>query len=137
MNDPITIMEALVRRINRESSCPSILVVEDDSDYASLVRAWFENLPYDLEFAANGEDAVERLSAKKFNLVWLDLQLPGISGVEVLRCVQDVPTIVVTGYPNSDLWREALALKKAFVLINKPDNLQEMKRILNTFKLHD
>jgi CheY-like chemotaxis protein len=130
----IQTMEELVRKLRESSSIPKILIVEDDVSYASLIRTWFEDLPYELEFAYSGEDAVERLSTKAFNLLWVDLKLPGLSGVDVIRHAKEVPAIVVKGYPNTDLAKEAHGLG-VILVYGKPDNLQELKRFLNTFNL--
>lgn len=135
IQDPIKVMETLVKRIKGIAARPRILVVEDELDYVSLLQNWFTGLSYDLHFCHTGEEAIKRLYLDKYNLVWLDLKLPGVSGVEVLKHCQNLDTIVVTGYPDSDLAREAFKLGTGLVY-RKPDNLQELKRFLQTFNLN-
>lgn len=114
---------------------PSIMVVEDDIDYVRLLKRWFDGMNYDLVFCLTGEEAISQLSARKWNLVWLDLKLPGITGVQVLDNIKDIPVLVVTSYPNSDLASEAM--KRGGVLVmRKPETTEELKKFIKQFNLH-
>ena len=63
----------------------SILVVEDDSDLRKLIRLRLERTGHTVEEAATGEEALGLVSENPYDLVVLDVQLPGIDGWEVAR----------------------------------------------------
>jgi|SRR5579864_5209586 len=77
-----------------------ILIVEDDSPLAMVIAQAFKSEDHVTEIAANGEDALQRLQQSKFDLLILELNLPGISGKEVLTTVRshdfDLPILILT-----------------------------------------
>jgi len=78
---------------------PRILVVDDEPNIVELVKLYLEREGYQVEDAANGRDALSRLSAVNPELVVLDLMLPDIDGFEVCRQIRtksDVPILMLT-----------------------------------------
>ncbi|MDQ3908751.1 MAG: response regulator [Acidobacteriota bacterium] len=82
-----------------------ILLVEDEPDNRDLVRMFLESDGHEIETAATGEDAVERASARPFDLVLMDLSLPGeFDGLEatrrlrLLRSMDSVPVVALTAH---------------------------------------
>ncbi len=78
-----------------------IVVVEDDAEMRSIIREVVENDGFDVTAVSNGEALIAMLGHHHPDLVILDLTLPGIHGLDVLRRLQadsrPVPTIVVSG----------------------------------------
>jgi len=78
-----------------------ILLVEDDPTISDLVREGFADEPMTLELAADGPTGLERASSAPFDVVLLDIELPGYDGLELLRRLRasgsDVPVIILTG----------------------------------------
>ena len=74
-----------------------ILVVEDERKIADAVREGLEAEQYDVAVERNGVDAVERISRDAFDLVLLDLGLPGCDGFQVLKAIRAraIPTRVL------------------------------------------
>ncbi|MCB0325627.1 MAG: response regulator transcription factor [Bdellovibrionales bacterium] len=66
----------------------TVLVVEDDDDIALAVRHELESLGHTVKMAGNGELALAILEEKTFDLVVLDLKLPRLDGLEVLRSIR-------------------------------------------------
>ena len=64
---------------------PSVLVVEDDQDIAQLVRLHLQDLPCHVKLAADGIVGLAEAQAKDYDLIILDLKLPGLDGLEVCR----------------------------------------------------
>jgi len=62
-----------------------ILVVEDENDLAVPMKDWLTREQHVVEIVGNGVDALDRLKVYKYDVVVLDLMLPGISGIEVCR----------------------------------------------------
>lgn len=78
------------------------LLIDDEED---LVSALAERLGFrgiEAEFAVSGAEALEKMSQAQFDVVLLDLKLPGMSGIEVLRELRrsypDVPVLLITGH---------------------------------------
>jgi DNA-binding response OmpR family regulator len=76
-----------------------VLVVEDDERIRSSMRLALEEEGYEVDDVASGEDAVTRFQDDPFDLVLIDLMLPGIDGFETCRALRrqsTVPVIMVT-----------------------------------------
>jgi two-component system, OmpR family, copper resistance phosphate regulon response regulator CusR len=83
-----------------------ILVVEDERKLAGVLAAALQAEHYDVVVAASGEDGFYRLSAAQFDLVVLDLMLPGRSGLEILETLRerrvDTPVLILTARDGVD-----------------------------------
>ncbi|MBV5326167.1 MAG: response regulator transcription factor [Chlorobium sp.] len=83
-------------------SDPLLLVVEDDQNLAKLLGYNLERAGYRHQLSPTGEDALEQLAKRRFDLVLLDLMLPGIDGFDVCRRIRqnqllrDIPIIMLT-----------------------------------------
>lgn len=76
-----------------------ILIVDDDKDICSLVKAYLERSEFEVEVAHDGPMAKTAVSRQPFDLVLLDVMLPGQSGLELcreFRARQDVPIIMLS-----------------------------------------
>lgn len=76
-----------------------ILVVEDDASIQALLHDFLEEAGYSVVLAADGVDALAKFSGQNFDLILLDIMLPGIDGYrvcEVIRQKSDVPVIMLT-----------------------------------------
>ncbi|HYM25577.1 MAG TPA: response regulator transcription factor [Vicinamibacterales bacterium] len=77
-----------------------ILVVEDERKIAAILVSAFEAEHYDVVVAPTGEDGFFRANAETFDLVVLDLMLPGRSGLEILQALRqrrvDTPVLILT-----------------------------------------
>ncbi len=79
-----------------------ILIVEDDENISRLIEYNLKGAGFDCYVAFSGEDALESLSREDFDLVILDLMLPGIDGVQVCKTIRksagicDTPVIMLT-----------------------------------------
>jgi CheY-like chemotaxis protein len=100
-----------------------ILHVEDDVSLQNLVRAALEHLGgYEVRTAANGPQALELARQRPPRLVLLDLDLPGMSGIEVLRAMRGieglrgVPAIFLTAVVDPRVLAELRALDAQEVL---------------------
>jgi len=84
-----------------------ILVVEDHEDNRRIIRDLLRATGYTMIEAHDGEAALERVAAERFDLILMDIQLPGIDGYEVARRVRldpanaATPIIAVTSYALS------------------------------------
>lgn len=76
-----------------------ILIIEDEEKIARFVELELTHEGYQIEKAMDGRDGLERIKARPFDLILLDVMLPTINGIEVLRRIRqtnDVPVILLT-----------------------------------------
>ena len=77
-----------------------VLVVEDDRTVGQFVQRGLEEQGMQVELVGDGREGLERATAGEFDLIVLDLRLPSLSGVEVLRTLRDrgitMPVLVLT-----------------------------------------
>ena len=119
-----------------------ILVVEDDSTIRVTLGEVLGKLGHEIDQAETGAGALELFRARDYDLVLLDLRLPDLSGLEVLKQMRESDeqalVVVMTAYPEV---RTAIASVKAgaYDYLNKPfelDDLRELvKRALETRRL--
>ncbi|QEH37625.1 Response regulator MprA [Aquisphaera giovannonii] len=69
----------------------SILVVDDEFDLVGMLRSILEGEGYGTDSCSNGRAALERLKASKPDLLLMDVMLPYLSGLEVLRTMKGIP----------------------------------------------
>jgi two-component system, cell cycle response regulator DivK len=111
---------------------PIALIVEDDRDILALFRHVLDIAGYQTEIVMNGKEAMERLHALQPNIVLLDLQLPGLSGVEILRQMRDdarlkrVPVVVITAYAP---YADALPVEPDLLLL-KPVDIHQLSNLV-------
>ncbi|HTZ99435.1 MAG TPA: sigma-54 dependent transcriptional regulator [Candidatus Aquilonibacter sp.] len=107
----------------------SILLVDDESGIRESLGALLGDEGYDVEAAASGEECLDRLAKRSFDLVLLDVWLPGIDGLETLERMQaqsGVPMVVmISGHGNIETAVRATKLG-AFDFIEKPLSIEKV-----------
>ena len=76
-----------------------ILLVEDDNEISAMLENFLSTENYDVTAVADGEEAVNRFEKGAFDLILLDLMIPRISGMEVMRRIRassTVPIIIIS-----------------------------------------
>jgi len=110
-----------------------ILVVDDDESIRKTIKAILENEGYIVDLAATGSEAIQKTNEKAYNIALLDIRLPDMEGVELLKLIKDtVPhtrKIMVTGYPSMQNAVAALN-KNADAYLTKPVNVEKLLNIV-------
>src|SRR4051812_1239611 len=84
---------------------PRILSVEDDPDFQYLISRALRNQGYEVHYAFTGKEGCEKALSLNPDLVLLDMLLPVMNGVEVIKelkkskASRDIPLIIMTAYP--------------------------------------
>jgi DNA-binding NtrC family response regulator len=108
---------------------PRILVVDDDREFQRSLIKIFLKAGYQVNVASDSVQALAVLNRRHYDLIVLDLKMPGKSGLEVLREIKiktpDAKVIVVTAFGDSTSYREAMAIG-AFDYLNKPVKRKEI-----------
>ncbi len=85
-----------------------VLVVDDDANNRELLSRRLKRIGYSAEVARDGQDALNQISERSFDVILLDVMMPGLDGFEVLRQIRttqpatDLPVIMATAKDNSE-----------------------------------
>jgi|PlaIllAssembly_1097288.scaffolds.fasta_scaffold28840_2 two-component system nitrogen regulation response regulator NtrX len=113
---------------------PRILVVDDDDTIRTTMKAILQDEGYTVDLASTGKEAIQKSQENNYNIALLDIRLPDMEGVELLKLLKDgVPRtrkIMVTGYPSLQNAISALN-KNADAYLLKP---VDVEKLLNTVK---
>lgn len=108
----------------------SILMVDDDAAFRHVMSGELRRLGYEVATAASGEEAVQHITSGEYDLVLLDLRLPGMSGLDTLRIINakapSTEVIMLTGHGSIDTAIEAIRIG-AFDYVVKPCPLDELE----------
>ncbi|HAU36420.1 MAG TPA: response regulator [Phycisphaerales bacterium] len=109
-----------------------VLIVDDEKNIRLTLSQALETLQLEIDTAVNGEEALAKLEAKRFGLILLDLKMPGMDGMEVLRRVRetrpDIKVIIITAHGTIDSAVEAMKLG-AVDFIQKPFAPKEIREL--------
>lgn len=111
----------------------SILVVDDDPGMVDTLTDILEAVQYRVFTAASGRTAIAELGETPPDVVLMDIQMPGLNGVQTLRAIKDrspgVPVIMMTAYTRDELVHEAERLSGRAVL-RKPLDVAEVLALI-------
>ena len=106
-----------------------VLVAEDDAEVRALVGAVVRQSGHKIEFAADGQEAIDRIAAGDYDVILLDLMMPRASGFEVLAWMHRAKpgvakrsVIVLTAMAEKDLVH--LTEERVFAVIRKPFDIK-------------
>ncbi len=112
----------------------SILIVDDEKNIRLTLSQALETPEVETDTAADGEKALAKLKVKEFDLILLDLKMPGMDGMEVLRQVRelrpDIRVIILTAYGTIESAVEAMKLG-AVDFIQKPFSPDEIRGLVS------
>ncbi len=112
---------------------PRVLVVDDDPNARELLRVYLTAKGYEVLEAETGGEGLRRIREDRPHLVLLDINLPDITGLDVLREAKAIDpalgVIMVTGLLEEEVGREAMQAG-AFDYITKPLDLQYLEKSL-------
>ncbi len=112
---------------------PVILVIDDEEAIRLFLSATLVDEGYDVLLAGSGEEALELLARSVPDLVLLDLMLPDMSGIEVLKKIRDrlphLCVVMITAYSETDSAVQAMKLD-AYDYVSKPIQLDKLLRVI-------
>src|ERR1035438_2577960 len=108
-----------------------ILVVDDEESIREFLEIMLKKEGYDVTLAEDGKKAQEILKKKSFDMVISDLQMPHVTGIELLKYVKDLNTdvvfMIITAFGTTETAVEAMKLG-AYDYITKPFKIDEVRR---------
>lgn len=118
---------------------PSILVVDDEASIRESLKDWLMEDGYSVALAIDGEDAILRVEASQYDVILLDLKMPGIDGLETMRRIKEISpdseVLMMTAYAAVDT--AVLAMKEgAFDYLVKPFDPDEIELQIKKILAH-
>ena len=121
---------------NEEEGQPTVLVADDDVGLQSMFKLFLKKQGYSRIVVGTGKEAIAALHKQKFELCFLDLQLPDTTGDELYKQAKSIqpklPIVIITGYPDSQMLDNILKLGPVTVLKKplKAEALQQTMKML-------
>lgn len=115
---------------------PKVLILDDDAANSKLISEALIEDGYEVEMTSNGQVGLDYIRSKNFDVVFTDVKMPGISGIEIIRraAQSKKPTkfVIISGYLSKENVAEIIALgvKKIY---SKPLNLTRFVQSINEF----
>lgn len=112
----------------------SILIVDDEEIVRRSHLRSLSGTGCYAEAAADGDEALQSMERRRFDVVLLDLRMPGLDGMDVLKTIKtrwpDSEVVVITGYPTIESAKEAVRLG-AYNYIAKPVGPEDLIKAAN------
>lgn len=107
-----------------------VLVIDDEEEMCWALEKALREEHYEVTSVNNGEEGLVALAGKEIDLVLLDIRMPGVDGLTVLRQIQklkpEVPVLIMTGYSSMPVAMEAIQ-RGATGYLTKPISLSDLK----------
>jgi DNA-binding NtrC family response regulator len=106
-----------------------VLIVDDDETVRTAFRRSLEGMSCAVAAARDGEEALQTMEQNPFDVILLDMRMPGQDGLSVLRTIKqkwpESEVVIITGYPTVDTAKQAVQLG-AFDYVAKPVGPQDV-----------
>jgi DNA-binding NtrC family response regulator len=124
-----------------------LLIIEDDQAFAKRLALNLQREGFEVESAASGPEAIERLRATFFDLVVTDIKMPGMSGIDVLRAIRsgdeegvdaDMPVVALSSVNLAETAVEAMKLGAADYITKEAEKSEvvvRLRRVLEQSRL--
>lgn len=106
-----------------EPSPPRVLIADDEPDIRFMARMMLRRGGFDVDEVPSGEEAVDAIDARDYEVVVLDQRMPGLTGIETARKVRGhghrLPIVIFSAYLDEDV--EATATEMGLTTLSKSD----------------
>ncbi len=110
------------------------LVVDDEKNVSDLLKLQLDEVGYSVDVANDGAAGINKIQAKRYDVILLDLKMPRVNGIEVLKFAKenqpDAQVIILTGYGDIKTAVDTIKMG-AFDFITKPYNFDELMVSVN------
>jgi len=110
-----------------------VLVVDDEADFVEAVSERLRLRGFEADGVTNGHEALELLHERTYDVLLLDVKMPGLGGLEVIRQVKEtwpaLQVVLLTGHGSSNDAEEGMQLG-AFQYVMKPVNFDDLIKII-------
>ena len=118
-----------------------ILLVDDEDCFIQPIEYWLKSKGYDVRVASNGQAAIDMVKDSRPDIMFLDLKMPIMDGIETLRNIRmfdkDLPVIIITvEYANEEKFSEARELGSSG-FFPKKGSFEELESMISvTLRTH-
>jgi len=134
LSSELSLPETAVNPEIADDTKPRLLIVDDDEDMRMLLSAWLEPLGYPVSTVPDGEAALQWLESDMADVVFLDLAMGGMNGLDVLKHIRDshfdVAVVLTTASGSEDVAIAALRIG-ADDYLRKPFNQYDLQAVLD------
>ncbi len=117
----------------------TVLIVDDERTLARAIRTFMTEAGYEAEVAGDAEKALELVESLRPDVVFADVRLPGMSGIDLLRRIREfdpaIPVIIMSAHGTIEGAVEAVKLG-AFDYLKKPVDLEELRLLADRAQEH-
>jgi len=118
-----------------------ILLVDDEPDFVELIKHRLVANDYQVTVAINGKAALDTLGKEKFDAVLLDILMPELDGLEVLKAIRktdkELPIFMLTAYSDKAKFKRANQLGASGFIVKTADLQKEINNITGILRLAD
>ncbi len=139
--DIVNVIKNIFKKIDGDAAKKNVLIVDDDPDIVDVITLCLKDNDIAPDKAYNGKEALEKTAVKKFDLILLDLNMPGMNGFEVIKKLKtdektcNIPIVVLTGTYISDADKHNGLTLGVSKYLTKPfsanDLVEEIKEVFN------
>jgi len=119
----------------KSTSDVQVLLVDDEKDFLATMEFWLKSQGYKVETVNSGQEAIRILKVKTPNVVFMDIQMPHMDGVETLRQIRafnkDLPVVMITAHGDEEKRNEAYKLN-AYAFFDKAKDFYEADNIIRS-----
>jgi two-component system response regulator (stage 0 sporulation protein F) len=117
-----------------------ILLTDDEEDFRKTMKFWLESKGYSVDCADNGEIAVRMIQEATPNIVFLDLNMPVLDGLQTLKKIRefnkDLPVIIISAYADDPRLREANSYGISGVFYKGKDFKEWLSLLETALRMH-
>lgn len=117
-----------------------VLVVDDEADFSRLMTVWLDSKGYSVITASDGKSAIQLVKEKKADIVFMDLKMPVMTGVEAIKRIRgfdkDIPIIVISAHVDEPKQRDSLPYGISGIFYKGKDFEEGLPVLESVLRLH-
>jgi DNA-binding response OmpR family regulator len=116
----------------------TILLVEDDTLLGRTLSTYLEKAGFNVFWARSSEEVFEALGAQKMDLIFLDIMLPGMSGIDILRAIKkmpdkvNIPVVMLTNLSDMETINTAIGLGATDYIVKANVEFDKLVSLINS-----
>ena len=118
-----------------------VLVVDDEVDFLEVIKLRLEANGYDVTTAQNGDYALKIINKEKISAVFLDILMPGMDGLEVLKRIRKIdanlPVYMITAFSTEERFKTANKLGASGFIVKTDDLDKQIKSVTSVIDMAD
>jgi len=119
----------------------AILVVDDELEFLKMIRMRLEANGFEVVTAISGDEALDKVEKYKIDAVLLDILMPGMDGIEVLRRMRknhkDLPIFIITAFSGEERFAMANKYNASGFIVKTSDLKKEIEHITSVLRISD